>query len=104
MVFVFGPLTAAVTCAQYVANTGITANPSMRFSFVVPLFGANIVVKITDNGGPGTDTLLAGNAGTGPTGAANAIKWVNTGVLGSGVSGLTFTSFTYTSGDFTITP
>ena len=75
----------------------------MRFSFKPLPSSTNVVVKITDNGGPGTDTLFAGLAGTGLTGGANALKWVNTGVMGSGNLANTFTPLTYTSGDFTIT-
>ncbi len=85
-------------CAHFVLHSGDSGNPKMRFLYQSAA-GAWTVVRIVDNGSPGTnDTIAFGFV----TSLADGIEWVNKGALGSGHP---FTAWGFTTieeGNFTI--
>jgi hypothetical protein len=91
-----------IVCSHFVLSSGCcnAGSPKMRFAYQNVL-GTYTVIRITDNGSPGTGDTLGW--GTTPT-LADAIAWVNTGVVGAGHP-FTFWSFVALSnGNFTVQP
>lgn len=87
-----------VLCAHFVLHSGDSGNPKMRFLYQSES-GKWTVVRIVDNGSPGTnDTIAFGFV----TSLADGIEWVNRGALGSGHPFSAWGFTTVESGNFVV--
>jgi hypothetical protein len=92
----------AILCAHFVLHSGQfnTGNPKMRFAFLNSP-GQYAVVRITDNGNPGTNDSFA--FGFTPS-LLDAIAWVNTGVIGAGHPFTLWDFHPVGNGNYTVQP